>query len=148
MLLEQQLKTTLNNDPEVQGAWMGGSGTAGHDIDLIVCFHKLNFAHITKLKAKLEKHAKKKVSIIPVTKIVLAHQNLWSGKMARMVYKGVKNITGSVALPDVPWSMVKLITKREAPTELYYYMRTAIDKPEKRDEMTDLIVQMNYILQD
>jgi len=123
-------------------------GSCVKDLDMIYIADKLDFKGLNKLKLKLENMTGTKVSISPMTALMWARQDLWSGKVARMVFKGVKTLFGNVWFEkrSITFEKVKEITKREASTELAYYLKMAVEKPEKREKATELIIQLITIL--
>ena len=126
---------------------VGGSSLIGeyHDIDLIFIGEKVPFGKLTALRETLMEELGCRVSICPMTRIMFRNKHLWQGKIATMIYKGVDWIWGDDRA-EITFEELRRISVREAPTELAHYLKNIIEKPEKKEKMVELIIQLATLI--
>ena len=126
---------------------IGGSGIDGNDIDLIIVTKDVDTFKLAEFKKEATELMGKKVSVCPMSKLMY-QKKIWSGKVARMIYKKPMTLRNTLGIDYQGISEEELvkITKQNATEQINHYLKIAVRNPEKKEKMFQLMTQLAIIL--
>lgn len=119
---------------------IGGSGIEGNDVDLIWIEDSINFDEVNKVRERLTRMIGKRVSIVPMTTMMLNDPALWGSKFATMHIKGIQWIR-EPQIPNFSYGDLKILIKNEAPFFLNHWMKLLANGQKDKDKAITLLLQ-------
>jgi len=126
---------------------IGGSGYEGNDIDLVWIQPTLKFDYIKEVKEELEHVANKRVSITPMTQLMLTNKNTWGHKFIVMTYKGIEWINIPPVMPHVSREELKNMVRQRSGETLNRFLRALVED-KTQEKINELLIQEIVMLTD